>query len=730
MSALRSAMGLAIVVLLVRCAAAQEGADSPVRGAGEAVSKASSSLGVRQDRVNALMKELTAKFEELQKSKAIEPAQAERLKNALKETAATRLETRMGEVVRLLDSSTFSTASEEQKRLIGDIKKLIAILTEDDDERKKEEERLRKWKEEIKQLIKEENRQRIESDRIAEKERTLADMAAQVKALEDLIKREQKIVDDTVKARGEGAQKFDKIADTQNKVRADTQRLAQAIRGREDSGEGAEGPAKDTEGKSGDGKSGEGKPGEGKSGEGKSGEGKSGEGKSGEGKSGEGKSGEGKSGEGKTGEGKSGEGKSGEGKSGEGKSGEGKSGEGKSGEGKSGESGGESGSQDGQQPGDQPGEKPLHRAIGEQQNAESNLGKGKGRAAEQNERDAIAQMKQALDELKKEQARIASLPPEAFDKMAKDQDRTADKTGDLEKQMAEASKGSGQGGEGGKEGQGSEGSESQPQPGQENVQQAQQNMQGASGNLKKQEPKQATRKQQKAVNDLKKALEEIERRLAQLRREMQAEKLAALEAHFRTMLEIQKPVTVATKNYDRIRAQRQWTRPELLDVSKLSVKERELSVMAQQALDILVEDGTSVIFPRVVEQLRDDLVSTSDLVKAHKTGSYTQGLQREIENTLKELIDALEQAQKQQEPSDQPPGDPPTGPEEEPPLLPTSAELKLLRSAQLRVNRRTKSFDDVRPEGSLDPVLREEVSKIARQQHQVAEMTRAMIERN
>ena len=719
MSAVRRGLGLWGRSGFRSARAAQETPDGTAREGGaqrESVSKASTSLGVRQDRVNALMKELTAKFEELQKSKAIEPIQAERLKNALKETAATRLETRMAEVVRLLDASTFSTANDEQKRLVTDIKKLIAILTEDDDERKKEEERLRKWKEEIKRLIKEENKQKIESDRIAEKDRTLSDLAAQIKALEDLIRREETIADDTVKARDEGPQKFSKIADTQNKVRTDTQRLAKSVGGQGESGEEKTPPPDDSDQKE--------QPG-GKSGEGKSGEGKPGEGKSGEGKSGEGKPGEGKSGEGKPGEGKPGEGKPDEGS---GKSGEG----GKPGGESDGQSGSKSGEQGGQQPGDQPGEKPLHRAIENQQKAENNLGKGKGRAAEQDERRAIADMKQALDELKKEKARIASLPPEAFDKMAKDQDRTADKTGDLDKQMAEASKSAGQGSEGqGKEGgEGGEGSESQPQPGQQSVQQAQQQMQGASGNLRKQEPKQATRKQQKAVDDLKKALEEIERRLAQLRREMQAEKLAALEAHFRAMLEVQKPITVATKNYDRIRAQRQWTRPELLDVSKLSVKERELSVMAQQALDILVEDGTSVIFPRVVEQLRDDLVSTSDLIKAHKTGGYTQGLQREIENTLKELIDALEQAQKQQEPSDQPPGDPPTGPEEEPPLLPTSAELKLLRSAQLRVNRRTKSFDDVRPEGALDEVLRTEVGKIARQQQQVADMTRAMIERN
>ena len=229
----------------------------------------------------------------------------------------------------------------------------------------------------------------------------------------------------------------------------------------------------------------------------------------------------------------------------------------------------------------------------------SNLGKGKGRAAEQDERNAIAQMKQALDELKKEKARIASLPPEAFDKMAKDQDRTADKTGDLDKQMAEASK-SGQAGRAGKAAQGGERRRRKRKPA---AARPTKRPAGPAATCKapratsaSKNPKQATRKQQKAVDDLKKALEEIERRLAQLRREMQAEKLAALEAHFRTMLEIQKPITVGTKNYDRIRAQRQWTRPELLDVSKLSVKERELSVMAQQALDILVEDGTSVDF--------------------------------------------------------------------------------------------------------------------------------------
>ena len=104
-----------------------------------------------------LMKELTAKFEEFKS-----PKRSSRPRPSGSRTRSRKRRPRGSRPVcprscGLLDASTFSTASDEQRRLVTDIKKLIAILTEDDDERKKEEERLRKWKEEIKRLIKEEN---------------------------------------------------------------------------------------------------------------------------------------------------------------------------------------------------------------------------------------------------------------------------------------------------------------------------------------------------------------------------------------------------------------------------------------------------------------------------------------------------------------------------------------------------------------------------------------------
>jgi hypothetical protein len=148
---------------------------------------------------------------------------------------------------------------------------------------------------------------------------------------------------------------------------------------------------------------------------------------------------------------------------------------------------------------------------------------------------------------------------------------------------------------------------------------------------------------------------------------------------------------------------------------------------AQQALDVIIDDGTSVVFPDVVEQLRDDLIGVGKLLTEHaRTDQYTQTLQKEIETTLEELIEALQKAQSQKEG-----GGGGGGGGGEPPLLPNSAELKLLRSAQLRINRRTAAIEAARPkEGTLDESLKGEAQTIATRQAEIAEMTIRILERS
>jgi hypothetical protein len=154
-----------------------------------------------------------------------------------------------------------------------------------------------------------------------------------------------------------------------------------------------------------------------------------------------------------------------------------------------------------------------------------------------------------------------------------------------------------------------------------------------------------------------------------------------------------------------------------------------LAFQAQQALDIILDDGTSVVFPDVVEQLRDDLITVGGLLGDNlRTDGYTQTMQHEVEVTLEELIEALQKAQKQKDSEGGGGGGGGGGNE---PLLPSSAELKLLRAAQLRVNRRTESLEQARPaEGEFDLVLKDEVRKVSERQADIGEMTLKILERS
>jgi len=100
--------------------------------------------------------------------------------------------------------------------------------------------------------------------------------------------------------------------------------------------------------------------------------------------------------------------------------------------------------------------------------------------------------------------------------------------------------------------------------------------------------------------------------------------------------------------------------------------------------------------------------------------------------TLKELIDAVKIAQQMQEQQQQPPQQQP--PQQQPPqqqqLLPPSAELKLLRLTQSRINRRTIDFDgEIRGSEKLDGVLMRQVRDVTLLQKKVTESARELAAR-
>ena len=228
-------------------------------------------------------------------------------------------------------------------------------------------------------------------------------------------------------------------------------------------------------------------------------------------------------------------------------------------------------------------------------------------------------MKDALAELEKEKRRIESLPPEALEQLAREQRRNRDKTLDLIKEMKEAPKA---------KSDDESGDEKQPQqgPGQQKMNQAQESQNGAAESMDNNDSDGAQEQQKQAEAKMKEALEEIEDRLSQLREETNEEKLARLEARFQEMLDRQKEASALTIEIEDKRANLGVIhhRDQLL-ILRLATEELEIRELAQQAYDVLLEDGTSIVFPEVVQDIRGDLESAATLLQDDKTDpvSYT-----------------------------------------------------------------------------------------------------------
>jgi hypothetical protein len=101
-------------------------------------------------------------------------------------------------------------------------------------------------------------------------------------------------------------------------------------------------------------------------------------------------------------------------------------------------------------------------------------------------------------------------------------------------------------------------------------------------------------------------------------------------------------------------------------------------------------------------------------------------MQRDVETTLQELIDAL-QAEARKKKQESAGGQGSGG--GKPPLLPGSAELKLLKSRQLRVNRRTEAVETARKGQPLASEQQAELAELSRQQSAIEDLTQRLIDR-
>ncbi|MEZ6096233.1 MAG: hypothetical protein R3C03_18740 [Pirellulaceae bacterium] len=651
--------------LLVACMA--------VAAFGQDETQQRSQLGERQRFVERKMAELESKFTTIaQQISEKEPERAERLVKAYQLAKEKLLTERMARVSQLMDQGRFVDAQKGLDEVIGSLDELVKLLIDQKDpeaDKQREIEQLEEWKKEIQQLQREQQKQTKETDNAANKEDAIKRLEAQIKELNELIEKQKDVIRETEDSEGKGLKTMDRVADKQFELRKQTENLTDRIGKGENADDSAaenqDGTSKPSDNSSGSGEA-QGKPSDknddksDKQGNNKGDEenpddaknkqpgdeNKSGDEKTDQPKSDKNNS---KPSDSKNPSGdKPSDSKSGDSKQGTnpGKPGEKQSDSSNSSQSKPGSenpSGNEQNKQQqnqqnqeqNQQP--QPGEQPLQKASDFQRRAEEKLASGKSEDAKRQQEQAIDEMEKAKLELEKEKRRIASLPPDALERLAQEQRRLRDKAMDVAKQMKEAPKPSNQ------DKQGEQGaSQQQQQPGQDSMQQAGDSMQKAAGEMEEQDNEQAQREQKEAERKLQKALEEIEERLSQLREETREEKLKRLEARFNEMFERQKVASLMTRELDdKTNALGSLERRDELVLLRLATEEAEIRELGQQAYDLLLEDGTSSVFPEVVQNLHDDLMRASELLSQKRTDKLTQLVQREIESALKELLEAL-----------------------------------------------------------------------------------------
>lgn len=273
--------------------------------------------------------------------------------------------------------------------------------------------------------------------------------------------------------------------------------------------------------------------------------------------------------------------------------------------------------------------------------AAESLGEKQPESALKDQDQAMEALKQAIEELDamaEDAAReLLKLP---FDQLAKKQEDTQKATDTLAKDMEKAEQSD------------EKGSEGKPTPGKQKVQQAVPKQRAAAGQLKEFVP--AKQKQQDAKDDLEAAKKALEEALAQLRQQLQDEVLRALEERFTAMLARQRDLTAQTETVDATRKKimtASGALPSALvsKISELAAGEVELEQEAIDALKLLEEDGTTAVFPPMVQQLREELHDVAADLGKHKTGASMNLLQKDVEDLLSLLINALRKTIEQKE---------------------------------------------------------------------------------
>jgi hypothetical protein len=224
----------------------------------------------------------------------------------------------------------------------------------------------------------------------------------------------------------------------------------------------------------------------------------------------------------------------------------------------------------------------------------------------------------------------------------------------------------------------------------------------------------------KRIEELETARAELEEILRQMREEEVERLLVQLETRLRSMLRAERAVLAAAEKL--AAEQPQADRERQLEAVRLSREQNGIGLDASKALTLVRDDGSAVAIPEALEQVRDDSSQAAARLARGDVGATTRGILQDLVTSLEEMLAALEKAQQEQQARQQGnQGGRPAEPGEQP-LVDKLAELKMIRTLQMRVNSRTKRFSKLLADGAEqadEPELIDALERRAERQHKI-----------
>lgn len=269
---------------------------------------------------------------------------------------------------------------------------------------------------------------------------------------------------------------------------------------------------------------------------------------------------------------------------------------------------------------------------------------------------------------------------------------------------------------------------------QEQIQEAQKRMKEAEKDLKDAKREGAVEKQREAEENLKQAIQQLEEILKQLREEEVKRSLETLSTRLRRMLEMQTKIYDESKRLHEI-AGEQPDRQILARASSLARDQQKVAAEGERALLLLKEEGSSAAFPEALVQVNRDSASVANRLDSGDVGKVTLVIQADIVQALEEMVEALakikkeNEEKKQQRQQQQQQGGGQQDPSQQP-LINKLAELRLIRTLQVRVNKRTSTLSQML-DNPTDPIgqakakdLMEQLQDLGKRQDNIETVTR------